>query len=364
MAKTQPEQTNKVIIYVEPDEMNVNMPALIEEFDERIAGAQAAFKTLPKIVDEDTKQVHFQFRDLVNLRLQQFNERRMPFTRKLNEIVKEFTTREAELKRLAALTDDGLNAWAQAELRRTRDAQAAADAKLKAEQAKIALEGRIRELCRQRLNSMLDVVRGGAGSLVEKVDKSNFDKTKKRLQTEPKWTEEMQRFLYEQPTWITDVEHFNSVVNEEFEAIKADYLEQSAEILKRSLTILETALTNKEEAARLQEAEKQRQADLDAQKDLELKKDIAGQQAVAELDQEKIEAPKVRAKMKIDVLSNEAWLHMISWWFKYDPESETKDLSKKTFAQCKTFCEKWANDTGEQIIHESLEYVEDVKAAR
>lgn len=365
MAKTTaPEQSTEVIIYVDPNEMNVDMPALITEFDERLAGAQAAFKDLPKIVDEDTKQVHFQFRDAVNLRVQQFNERRMPFTRKLNEIIKEFTTRESEWKRLAALTEDKLNAWAQAELKRARDAQALADAKLRQEQAKIALEGRIREVCRQRLNAMLDVVRGGAGSLVDKVDKANFDKTKKRLQTEPKWTEDMQKFLYEQPTWITDYEHFKTVVDAELETITKDYLEQSAEILKRSLTILETALTNKAEAQALQEAEAQRQADLDAQKDQELKKDIQGQQAIAELDAEKIEAPKVRAKMKIEVLSNEGWLHMISWWFKHDPESESKDLSKKTFAQCKTFCEKWCNDTGEMIEHESLQYIEDVKAAR
>lgn len=351
----------ELTVFVEAKDL-IDIPALITEIDKSIAGAQEAYKTLPKIVDDATKEIHFKFKDQCALRLQQYKERRMPFTRKLNEIIKNFTSREAEYERLIKLTDDATSKWAREALARARAAQDEADAKLRLEQAKINLEGRIREFCRQRLAAMLDKVRGGAGALVDKVTKETFETTKTRLQTEPKWMPEMDTYMLEIPDWITDKAHFTAIVNEELPAIREEYITQSAEILKRSITILETAIVNKADAQALKEAEEQRAKEEDAKKEEELKRDLEAQQAIAEVYQEKIEQPKVRVKMKVEILDNEAWLHMISWWYKHDPEAKTKDLSKKTFLQCKTFCEKYCFDTGEFIEHASLQWVEDVKA--
>lgn len=358
---TKPEPGTELLI-INPQELTVDMPALLEKMDASIAKAQELFKLLPKIVDEETKQIHFKYKERLQLVLAQDKEERMPFTRKLNEIVKMFTSREAERERLIALVDERTAAWAKAELEKARAAQAKADADLAAAQAKINLEGRIRETCRQRLNAMLDNIRTAAGSLVNNVTKENLEKTKKSLNKTPLWKDEMTAFMVERPTWITDEKHFVSIVNEELETIKADYLVQSKEILDKSLTILDTALNNKEEAQRLQEAEDLRQKEADARRASEDQKAIDAQNAIAQMDVAQVEMPKVGIKMKIDVLSNDAWLHMISWWYKHDPEAKSKDLSKKTFAQCKTFCENWAYKTGEMIIHESLTYYEDVKA--
>lgn len=351
------------LLTINPNELLESMPALITEMDTSIAKAQAIEKALPKIVDEETKQQHFKFKETLTLRLSQYKERRMPFTRKLNEIVKLFTTREAEYERLLKLTDDKTSAYARQELAASRAAQDLEDKKLAAKQAAINLEGRIRETLQSRINDMLDKVRNAAGNLVKKVTKENLDDTKKKLSKKPVWMKDvMDPQFFDKPDWVADNEQWSRIANEVFPAMQTDYLTKAKEILDGSLKIAQVAITNKEEAELLQKAQTEHDKAEEQRKAEELQKELDGKDAMAQLDKEHIEAPKVRVKMKIDVLENEGWLQMIAFWFANDPESKTKDLSKKTFLQCKTFCEKACNDTGAIIEHKSLTYIEDVKA--
>lgn len=363
MAKTQPEDPGTELIVFEQQEL-IDMPALMTEYDAFLDKATKSLAALGGVKDNESSELYATFIERCKLRKQEFNERRMPFTRKINSMVSLFTTREKEWDRLAALAQDERDKFARAELKRTRDLQAAEDKRIAEEQAKIKLEGRIREYCRQRLSEMLDNVRTGCGDLVQKVTKGNFETTKLKLSGDPKWKPAHDTFIYELPPWITKEgeDHFKSIVNGEIEQLKADYIAESKTIMQNSITILETALTNKEEAQNLLEADAQRSQEHQQQQNTELQKELDAQQAIVALDKEVIDAPKVRVKMRVDILDNVGWLHLISWWYKHDPEAKTKDLSKKTFLQCKTFCEKHCYDTGEFMEHESLQWIEDVKA--
>jgi DNA-nicking Smr family endonuclease len=268
------------------------------------------------------------------------------------------------VERYIKLDEDQMSRYARAALEKSRKDKERVEREQKAIDDKIALEGRIRELCRTRLIAMLQSVRENTGKLVQTVTKENLATIKKRLSTDPTWKDDMDIFLLDPPEWVTDGEQFIKIVNEELPSIKKAFLEKAKEVMTSSLTILETALTNKDEAASLQKAEEDRQKAEDARKAEQARKDIDAQQAIAQMDQEKVADPRVKVAMKMDILDNEAWPQIFRFWYVNDPDAKTKDLIKKTFLQMKTFCEKWGNDNGEFVTHESIEWVEDVKAKR
>lgn len=350
------------LLIINSAELTENMPALINEIDTSLAKMQAAFDSLPKIVDETTKLRHFEFKDRANMRVKEFNERRMPFTRRLNDIVSLFTTREKEINRLIALTDDKTSAWARTELANARAAQEAEDAKLNAAKAKIALEGRMREELRSRITGLLDQLRGAVGKVVAEVTKENYATQKAALSKTPKWADKLTPLYYAKPTWVTDEAAWKAIADEMFPELSAEYVAKSVDILSGSLKVLDVALTNKEEAALLQQSQLDTAKAADDAKAAELAKEIEGQQAVVEMDAEYIEPPKVRTKMKLEIQDNAAWPVIFMHWYKHDPEAKTKDCRKKTFAQLITFAEKMMNTTGLGLDHPSIIWTEDVKA--
>lgn len=346
------------------------LPDLAKDMPELLLTAQAQLticsglvKAMTPITDEATKNSAFVLRDKIKLAATTYKEMRMPFTRKLNDIVSLFTGNEKGFDGLVTDIESKANMWATKELAKKRAADEANDKLLKEQQTKIALEGVIREGLRMRINAMLENIRTAAGAIVNAVTKDNLADQKKKLATEPRWVPEtMDKFYFKVDPWTNDQDTFKRIADEEFEANKTDYLTKAKTILTDSLAIVDVALTNKAEADRLQAA-----ATEQAKKDTEIQSEeaqraTAAELALANLDINKAELAKgIKPKMKIDIQGNDGWIQIIAFWFQHDPAAKTADLSKKTFLQCKTFAENLCNNTGTILEHEDVIYVEVVK---
>jgi len=350
---------NQVIVF---QDLAKNALTTLNTYKVILAKAQAAYKKMAPVVDEESKQLAFALRDKAKRAKTDLNEARSPFTRELTKVTKEFTGTEGGFESIEKDIEAKCDSYAREELAKARAKQAEIDAKLKAEKDAIEFDGRCREVLRQNIEKLLDAVRKGTGDLVDKVTKANLATTKTRLTTEVKWKDDYTKFYRTKPDWVTDAEKFDAIAKAEFEANKTDYLTRAKTIMDDALRILDVAVNDKDEAIRMQEiaakAQKEEAEKVASQKE----KDIEAQKAIAELDMERVEAPKVKSKMKIEILDNVAWLQLMSFWYTNDPDSKTVDCSKKTFAQLKTYAENSCNKGNDILTHSSIKWTEDVKA--
>ena len=72
--------------------------------------------------------------------------------------------------------------------------------------------------------------------------------------------------------------------------------------------------------------------------------------------------PKAKVTKKIRLLKPDGYLQVLmQWWLREGSKLPQEDLDK-IFKKQITFCEKLANKDGEFIRHESVTYVDEVKA--
>ena len=140
-------------------------------------------------------------------------------------------------------------------------------------------------------------------------------------------------------------------------------LERIAKANQEEAARLEAEMKQREraEAARLEqerakrEEEERKQADAKKQAS-EMNNLFAGQAAMAEYQ------PRTKVTKKIHLLNPEGILPIITMWWSKEGCTLTADELCKMFKKQITFCEKLANKEGVTIQHESVEYVDDVKA--
>lgn len=349
---------NQVVIF---QDLAKNALTTLNTYKGVLAKAQAAYKKMAPVVDEESKQQAFALRDKVQRAEKDLNENRSPFTRELTKFTKEFTGTEGGFASIRIDIEAKCDTYARTELAKARAKQAEIDAKLKAEKDAIEFDGRCREVLRQNIEKLLDAVRQGTGKLINDVTKGNLETTRTRLSAEVKWKEDYTKFYRTKPDWA-DAEKFDAIAKAEFEANKMDYLTRAKAIMDDALRILDVAVNDKAEAQRLQDVAAQVQKEEAEKVASQEEKDIEAQKAIAELDMERVEAPKVKSKMKIEILDNVAWLQLMSFWYTNDPDSKTVDCSKKTFAQLKTYAENSCNKGNDILTHSSIKWIEDVKA--
>jgi hypothetical protein len=345
------------------NEIARQIPSLIENEKKSLISATQAVEKMPAVVDEVSKKNAYELRDKITDALNTYHGIRMPITRGLDAITKEFTSMEGTFKKLIEHIDAKLNEFATIQLAKQREEEAAAQQKIREEQERIEIEGRIRQVLSQRIKELLFQIREAAGDIVEKVTEENIEIARERLTKDPNWTKGANDYYSKVPGWA-DTKIFNRILNEEIDSDKATYLESAACIMSDTKSLLDIALVNKEEAKKLQAAELEREKEVVAKKESEEQARIEAEKALAVLDIDKPIEAAASTQLKIQVVDNKGWLNMIALWYEHDPESKTKDLSKKTFAQCKLFAERIANTDGLLIDDKAIKYVEVVKAKR
>lgn len=353
-------------------ELSKNMPELLQKSEAALNSAQAAVSALPAVQDEPSKLKAFELLNKIKNAAETYKELRMPFTRGLDAIKKRFTTNENAFAELAGQVQTKLDIYTHAELKKQREAEAQAQAKLRAEQDRIESEAKINAELRRRIEAALSGIRERAGKLVHELSKDNYEDAKTKLSADPTWTKQLHDELLKCPgfaVWDKDLENrFNAIAAQQYETLKASYLNSAKSIMSETLAILDVALANKAEALKLQAIEEQRQAEAQAKINTEEQNRVEAEKAIAQLD---VELPsqtvkaKVALKIKIDPANEaKAWMNIIAFWFTHCEDKS--NLSKKTFAQCLTFAERAANSTGLLITGENIgiEYVEAVKAKK
>ena len=331
---------------------------LIAEGSEGLRKAGQAVQQLPEKITsneqfEQAKALQNKIKASASFR----EEKRKPFTRKLDEIKKAFTEIENGLMALSANIQTKLDAYALVIATEERKKEQERQRALMDERQKIEDERRKQGVRDANLNSMLDLVRNYAADIIKSITKANMKEAEKKLSVVPEWKEKQRlQFL------ANDAEATAEQIKEASEV----FLEQSKKILKEAIEIIPLVLQNKAEAEKLlkeQEALAKEEAEK-ASKEADAKAEA--EKALAQLDSTPLlvtnNGPKTKSVVEIVVKDSSGWLQIIAFWFEKDEDAKKKDLSKKTFMQCLKFVEKWANTHGERIESEAILYKEVTKA--
>lgn len=362
-----PTQEVSPIAQLLPQEYITTIPKLVTAMQTSLERAKTAVANFPEVTNDQEKAAAFALREKINTVMKEYNGKRMPFTRSLDQIKTVFTTAEAGYQALLDAMDSKTKKYAQKQLDDARAAKMEAEKKLKAEQDLIDLKANIKLSLEQKVSSFLDIVRAAAGKMVADVTKENLTESQQRLSVDPKWTPKMEAAYYTVPTqWEGDqakIDLYQEIAKAEYQRLKDHYTTRGSTLLADSKSLLEVAVKSREEAARLQESmtaahkkeeEKAHEAIID---------DATTEKTFAALDTVAPPPPPVKIKWKIEVDSNDGWLQILAFWYSNDPDAKKTDLSK-TLSKFRTFAQNKFNSDGIKIEHPAVRYVEDVAAKK
>lgn len=341
------------------------IPALVQKQRDILAKIIPYVDNL-KVTDETSKANAFKLRDQIKLRLEEGQGERMPLTRALDMIRKEFTTTETEFKNQLQRVNDALDTYAKAELTEQRKKEAENAAKVRQEQNAIELESKIKMALKGKIDVIIGNLRESIGKITNAVTDETLAASEKKLSGNPRWIESFEATYFTVPEGIP-AEQYTAKAKELLPEYKTMYFDQASSLLKESLKLLPIALKNKEEAQRLAKLDEQRRTEEARVAAEEEAARVEGAKVIAQLDNPAPDEAAVKTKWKINVTQNAGWLKIIAFWYEHDPEAKSKgtdDLARKTFASCKIFAEKKVNKDGTRIEHPGIQYVEDVKAKK
>lgn len=334
-------------------------------------------------------------------RLEEMKGRRMPGTRKLNEMIKSFTEIEAQMDGFIKKLSEERNKYATLKIKQQQEAEAARQRKLKAEEEKINLKS---EAEIQIRNSFLNQLSGSKATLQNAFDQITLESYNDVAQSIFNWSE---LYLIDQfnniqvnlrSVYLTQPELELIITNarigkfdtyaSEFKMgmreLKAD-LSQKLSGKKIELNAIAEQKRQQEEAAkaaaeakneadrkaaekriadakaeqeRLEKerndreqkekedaAENDRLAKLKAEQDAEAQKQIEQTNlhfdSTVEVVSENKEVQAVES-YEIEVKNPAGWLLIAQFWFQNEGmKLSSSEIEKKTFKQMKAFCEKW-----------------------
>lgn len=332
--------------------------SVLEKQEKTIRNAKMAVSKI-EVKDQDTKAKAFETLDKMKSASSYYYDSRMPFTRKLDEIKKLFTSQEKQFGAIIDTLQGKLDAYAQVELQKTREEEEAQKRKIQRAEQKAEIAQKLNSIVVQWVKKIQDM----AAAMVAKVEtEEDAESVKERLSKAPKWTEKMNEMYYRVLPMYNE-EEWKAIADKLKPKLKEEYEKSGLAIFKDLVALVDVRIKNKEEADRLLKSQKEK-VEADTNKaEQEAEKQTAAEIALAELDSTPI-STKPKVKLKIEILSNEGWLQCISFWYKHDDKSRTANLQRKTFAQCKRFAESMANKEDLLIEHDSVKYVEDVKAKK
>lgn len=348
---------------------HTDVQALIADGQQGLANAIKVAESLPAITDTETDEKAKALIEKLKLTVARRKEKRMPYTRMLDDIKKQFTEIENGLSTIADGIQSKRNVFAAQQVAKKREAEAAAAKELAIKQEEIAIHGDTVAHINRVLSKLLESVINHTKQMVDTVTEGNIQEYTKRLESVPKWTDSCDVIYntpYTPPTThiAKDVaaQAAKKILDLNKNGLIQSYIAQASQIMTDTIPLLKAALTNKEDAKRLQQAQEDEVKRIAAEAEINAAKEAETQSALAVLDQEKPQEVKATIDASIEILSNDGWLQIIAFWYENDPTSKVGDLTKKTFLQCKTFCEKHAKNTGEVISHPSIVYNEKIKA--
>jgi hypothetical protein len=360
------EETKEVLASMNWSEL----PLILEKAETGLQRAMTACEKLPEIENDELDAVYKEMIDKIKRSADGYKEMRSPFTRKFTEVTKGFTTQEALFAQLVEKLQGKRNSYTKHKLEEQRKANLIRDAKIEKEKEIVIIKMSVQNYLANMVMTFVQGAQAYCNQQLDSVTKENIAEMKKLLSNDPQWKPAQQKIFEKDPDIYAkhhDKAYIRSVMNSLFEETKNDFLTKTKEIMKSTSENLDIALTNKKEAKQLQD---QQAKETEEQSAIEISQNVLSAQIEAtfvQVDNAPVMGEQVKAKVaqKIVIHDNKAWMKFINFYFSHSPEATdpTKDLSKKTFLQCKTFCEKAASSSDTYLIaDETFSYKEDVKA--
>jgi hypothetical protein len=346
------------------------LPVILERSENALQRAMAACDKLPEIENDELDNVYKEMIDKIKRTSDGFKEERTPFTRKFTEVTKGFTAQEGLFGQMVEKLQVKRNAYTKYKLDEQRKANALRDAKIEKEKEVVTIKMSVQNYLANMVMTFVQGAQAYCNQQLDTVTKENIVEMKKLLSNDPQWKPAQQKIFEKDPEIYAkhhDKAYIRSVMNSLLEETKNDFFTKTKEIMKSTSENLDVALTNKKEAKQLQD---QQAKETEEQAAVEISQNILSAQIEAtfvQVDNAPVMGEQVKAKVaqKIVIHDNKAWMKFINFYFSHSPEATdpTKDLSKKTFLQCKTFCEKAASSSDTYLTaDETFSYEEDVKA--
>jgi len=331
--------------------------------------------------------------------LQVNNDRRTPITQILSQIASEFTSLENPLNPQKADSyysklQNHRNSWAKEKQEEQRKKEQEILKKKNQEQERLDLKSEAERQIRDAYTKKLFSFKNHISKLLNEMSLETFEENKVKIESVkleyprdafnklecvlfPKYIDgsEVDRII--NAARINLYDELSANFRENMEVDKQDALDKLPS-KKKELERMAKASAEEAEALR-QQAEKrkkaeakllkdqQEQAEKDAQAKLEQEKSMNSAttlfDAQAEISVLNQNAGKTKVSYVINVLNHQGWLMVFANYFEhYGNALDLETVGKKTLNQMKKDVEKLANSKGIFIEHESVEYIEDVKA--
>ena len=339
-------------------------------------------------MSDDLDKLMSSFLDKLRLTHKTINERRKPFTTIVQACVKEFTTLEADIDpagkaNIFFQVQTRRNDYAAQKIAEQQKKEREAKEKLEREKELISIKSFGENSLRQAVARYTTEFKGGMLRTFEGITLGNIENAAtlfagiEQIDFRHLAIDNTPRWIYvsdeDAKAMISQVR--NSLVTELKECYKNEVVALRRELIdklpSKKAELEAMAKAGEAEKARLQhEAGNRRKAEEQRMKDeAEAKAKQAAEDARIKEESEKIdatvttqaelftEAPKVKEGCEIVIKNVAAWQLVFMFWFEREGKTlSAEKIEKKTMLQMKSYCEKIAVTTGEEISSGLIEY--------
>lgn len=342
------------------------LPLILSKQANTLAKARTQIAAFPEVTNNEQREKGFEIIEKLKLASKTYYEQRIPFTRMLDSIKKQFTANEAGFTELVLSLQKKLDSFAAKQLAISRSKEKEQEIIAKNASLDIIARAAMESSVEKYVSDAVDIIRKTVEVDCKTVTPSTLFSVSNKYEGEATWPDQRTQALQvllkcNDPKMSADTKAYaNKLILE----AANKYVIEATEAKAAAVKALELASTNKEEAAKLLEEEKKEAAARSKESLENIKASSEANQAISQLTVGVTEKPSVKTTYSIEITNNLGWMKVIAFWFGKDPEAKTGSLDKKTFLQCKSFAEKWAKDYEEFIEDPNISYKEVVKAKK
>lgn len=305
-------------------------------------------------------------------------DKRKPFTQKMDEVKKLFTNEENLLKNILSSIESIRNQSAAEYAKEEAILRKQEEEKIAIETEKVKLladaEDQIRnayaDILRGDKNELLGVFEGTTSETIDVVEKILIDA--QGTFTVKQW-ESIVPIISSVLIDADEIEQIKTKAKEgKYEKVSAHYSAEIRNYCDHLLSLIparreeiKAGIEKSEEAERIRENQRQIEADQEAALQARLEQEEADRIYKATIETKvaqanrAVEKPRAIESYAINVLDRNGWAEIFKFYFTNSPE---QDLGKIKLDQMKLFAERQAKATGEMIRSEHIEYVPTYKA--
>lgn len=197
---------------------------------------------------------------------------------------------------------------------------------------------------------------------VKKINnKEDAEKLRKRIGSGVKWSDAYEKKMLEHGAGVSS-SVWKDLYKKRKDEIVDRYKKECNEVWEDLDQNIELQIENAKEAAKVIAAAEKEHEERKQKEREEEKKALEVEAVLAEIDDKGPIDESIRVKKKINILNMSGAVALVNFWYTDDPNAEKENWDRRTFAQCKRYCEKRRNQDDKIFEHEGFEWVDEVSA--